>query len=271
MATTTTTQPAAPTPTDGVAVAYTGGTDEFASYIVAVWTGSEWSDPSWNADGTPRDIGSVAQLSTTALGFVEPIVGTAIGALDYFCYQDDLAPRLVLPPGASTGDALSLSVTADWNIQPRPALLAADPGVFSEAGYSLIDATETASPTAGIVTQAVDVDLQGDGFADAVYTFEGHSEDVDGFGTEGDFSLVIAMYPDADGVIRHHVLFELYEHPETQPGNIDAEVSAVADLNGDGIMEVVVSWSYWESSVVDVYSFDDSGELVLVTGGGCGA
>ena len=66
------------------------------------------------------------------------------------------------------------------------------------------------------------------------------------------------------------MLFELYEHPDRQPGDIDAEVSAVADLNGDGIVEVVVSWSYWESSVVEVCAFEASGELVRVAGGGCG-
>jgi hypothetical protein len=267
----TTTQPAPPTPTDGVAVAYAGGLDEFASYIIAVWTGTAWANPSWNVDGTPIDVGSVARLSTTALGLVEPILGTTYGALDYFCYQDDRAPRLILPPGASTGDALGVSVTADWNIQPRPAASASDPAAFGEAGAAMVDATESAFAAEGVVTQAVDVDLEGDGFADAVYTFERHSDDINGFGTEGDFSLVVAMYPSADSVVRHHVLFQLYEHPGTQPGDIDAEVSAVADLNGDGIMEVVVSWSYWESSVVEVYAFDTSGELVGVAGGGCGS
>ncbi len=269
--TTSTTVPATPTPTDGVAVTYAGGTGEYASYIIAVWTGTEWANPSWNDDGTPSDVGSATALATTALGLGDPIVGTTFGELDYFCYQDDLAPRLILPPGASTGQDFDLTVTADWDIQPRPATPAPEPAVFAESGYTMVDGSESAFAAEGVVSQAVDADLDGDGFAEAIYTFERHSDDVDGFGSEGDFSLVVAMYPDDDGVVRHHVLFELYEHPDFQPGDIDAEVSAVADVNGDGVMEVVVSWTYWESDVVDVYAFDGSGELVNVAGGGCGS
>ena len=181
--TTSEAQPTSQTPTDGVAVAYAGGSDEFASYIVAVWTGPDWANPSWNDDGTPSDVGSVTQLSTTALGLVEPIVGTTYGDLDYFCYQDDLAPRLILPVGASTGDEFALTVTADWNIQPRPASTSPEPGVFGEAGSALVDGAESAFAAEGVVTQAVDVDLEGDGFADAVYTFERHSDDINGFGS----------------------------------------------------------------------------------------
>lgn len=265
-----TTQTSAPAPTEGVSVAYAGGAADYPAYIVAVWSGTGWAYPTWNDDGTPREMASTGAMSTTALGLVAPITGTTYGALDYFCYADDLAPRLVLPAGASLADS-TLTVTADWNIQPRPANLSPEPGVFAEAASASVDAAESDAAGEGVVTQSVDVDLQGDGDDDAVYIFERHSDFVDGLGTEGDFALVVAMYPDADGVFRHHVLFELYEHPEQQPGDIDAEVLAVADLNGDGIMEVVIEWTYWETAVVDVYAFDDSGQLVLVSGGGCGS
>jgi hypothetical protein len=45
----------------------------------------------------------------------------------------------------------------------------------------------------------------------------------------------------------------------------------VADLNGDGRMEVLVHAWYYEGASVIVYTYDDDGELTEVLATGCGA
>jgi hypothetical protein len=44
---------------------------------------------------------------------------------------------------------------------------------------------------------------------------------------------------------------------------------AIADLNGDGTMEVAIGSVYWESSGVSIYEFD-GGALHAVMSSGCG-
>ncbi|HUF99098.1 MAG TPA: hypothetical protein VMM60_13290 [Ilumatobacter sp.] len=255
-------------PTSGVAVVYSGGSGDFPWSPIGVWTGTEWTNASWDGDGMPLDVPASASLSGTTIGLSESIAGLSFGPLDYFCVGDNFAPRISIPTGAAPAATDVIAVTSDWNIQPRPALPSTlEPGVFAEAAQALVDLTQAPDP-AGVVREVIDVDIDGDGTLEALYVYERQSEDLDGFGNQGDFTLLVAVYTGPDGVTRHHLLFELHEDPANQPGNVEAGFSAVADLNGDGVMEVVTWWTYWESSVIEIYSLDD-GELLAVTGGGC--
>ncbi len=48
------------------------------------------------------------------------------------------------------------------------------------------------------------------------------------------------------------------------------DLVAVADLNGDGRMEVVIDDAYYEGSSTAVYELAGDGSLVRVIGAGCG-
>jgi hypothetical protein len=66
--------------------------------------------------------------------------------------------------------------------------------------------------------------------------------------------------------VRDQPLVEFYAQDFDAYG--DAAFSAIADLNGDGVMEVALRASYWEGSGVTVYALRD-GRLTAVLGGGC--
>jgi hypothetical protein len=103
----------------------------------------------------------------------------------------------------------------------------------------------------GDVVQAVRADLDGNGVEEVLVTFEKITEG--GFGTPGDFSIVFARYPASAGDVVVDVLFEHYPEPATDFATMgSAGVIAVADLNGDAVVEVVLRSAFWESSVVEL-------------------
>jgi hypothetical protein len=48
------------------------------------------------------------------------------------------------------------------------------------------------------------------------------------------------------------------------------DLAAVLDLDGDGTLEVVVSWLYYEGSGLEAYEIGSEG-VTRVLNGGCGA
>ena len=81
---------------------------------------------------------------------------------------------------------------------------------------------------------------------------------------------------DAEGIPDGSVVDELLaaylmEDPVDFPTVGRYTIAAVADLNGDGVMEVMIRERFWESGGMSVYALD-GGRLVLVGGGGslCG-
>ena len=89
------------------------------------------------------------------------------------------------------------------------------------------------------------------------------------FGTAGDYTLIIARYPHTDGTVDDVVLWSYYEQPVEFPDPADASIVAVADLNGDSVMEVVIEAMAWEQSAISVLGLVDR-HLAVVSGGGCG-
>ena len=90
-------------------------------------------------------------------------------------------------------------------------------------------------------------------------------------GGPGDFSLVVARLPDAAGGVVDQVLYS-HVTPDTPldfPMPDRGHVAAIADVNGDGTMEVAIDVVYWEGSAVEVFELRD-GELRSVMNAGCG-
>lgn len=237
---------------------------------IGVWDGVAWQYPAWGPDFLPTLTAPTSALVLTGLDLPAPISGASLGPLDYFCVGDEQSHSVELPPGVDTGEARYIAVTADWNVQPRPVrLVGAENPEYATVGAALVDPASGADPAAGVVRRVVRADLDGNGVEEVLVEYVNQTPDAP-FGTAGDYTLIIARYPHADGSVDDVVLWSYYEQePIDFPDPADAEIVAVADLNGDAVMEVVVGETAWEQSAMTVHALVD-GRLAAVTGGGCG-
>ena len=253
---------AAPAPVDAVVTVHYGWSP------IGVWDGAAWSYPQWSDDGAPRAVAEIPSVVAVGLDLGAPVTGGTFGPLDYFCVGDELAPRVDMP--GDLGEAAYVAVSAVWNVQPRPvSQVGLDAPEYQILGETLVAGRPGADATAGDVTQAVRADLDGNGVEEVLFTFE-HQTDDGGFGALGDYTLIVARYPAADGTVVDHVLWEFFEEdPVELPNPGTGELLAVADLNGDGVMEVVTAHQYWEAGTATIYTLVD-GRLTEVAGGGCG-
>jgi len=158
-------------------------------------------------------------------------------------------------------------VSAPWQLQPRPVSVAGSREGLEQAAIELL-AAEGYEADAVEIVQAIDADLDGDGAVETITVID----TIRYVPTPDGYAMVFAVSAEADS--------ELFAQSAIPPGYSGApagetwdpiafRVGAVADLNGDGAMELVVSWRAWESSGVSIYELTDDG-LAQVLDCGCG-
>jgi hypothetical protein len=123
-----------------------------------------------------------------------------------------------------------------------------------------------------VVKQVIRFDLEGDGVNEVLVV----AEDVPGdlLAEVGDYSIAflqkVVQDDVATSVIGESVVLEL-EEGET-PFVLSFTVAAIADLNGDSKMEIVLDSAYYEGLGIEVWEYvnDDIGPLAQISAG-CGA
>jgi hypothetical protein len=271
----TTTAPPPSKPTSGTAVVYASSGDEHPWLPVGWWDGAAWGSVDWPTPDVEIPDSTFDTLSVASVELpTSPMRGVPVVPTSYGCIDDaglasiDLPIDLTEAPGWH-GYRL-LAVTGDWDVQPRPvSQVGVDSPVYKQLGESLVPADQPVDPTLGEVVQVLRADLDGNGVEEVLFTYE-HVTDSGGMGAPGEFSLVIARYPDATGAVVDDVLVEhVVPTPMDAPSPDRSRVMAIADLNGDGTMEVAIGSVYWESAAVAVYEFT-GGALHEVMTSGCG-
>jgi hypothetical protein len=147
-----------------------------------------------------------------------------------------------------TESGFAVGANAGWNLVPRiPKLIAVTDKTYRKIAADFLR-TKGIARTKINLRQIVQIDLEGDGRAEVLITGNFYKKGNMEAQTPGDYSFAL-LRKTVNGKVRN-ILIEgefftrrdYYDPPNTR------EILAVADLNGDGRMEIVLDTHYYEGS-----------------------
>jgi len=173
-----------------------------------------------------------------------------------------------------TGLGSLVAVGGPWNAMPRALkITSTEQRVYQEATAEILKGQGIANPKVNL-TQVLRVDLDGDGVEEVLVSATNYERFKPGGGLTpnaraGDYSLVFLRRLVQGKVVTSIITGEYY--PKAKEFNAPAEhrVIGVLDLNGDGILEIVVSGRYYEGDWVDAYRVEGA-KVIKLFSMGCG-
>lgn len=227
------------------------------------WDGSEWVSAE-EVGALPVEGGEDYQVSllgegSITTGGVQEIVCEPPGNLGVELQEDDLLGDWPGPVG--------VAVSADWSLHPHLFESFDDDGTNAGVARELL-ASRGLAVDSPAIKQLYRTDLEGDGTNEVLVVAEEVSEGL--FAREGDYSIIF-MRKVVGGEVQTAVLGESVI---TEPDGflVSFTIGTVADLNGEGTMEIVVDSAYYEGIGSQVWEYvDDEFGPVPRLSMGCGA
>lgn len=161
-----------------------------------------------------------------------------------------------------------LAISAPWELQPHLFESITDDGTYAGFASDLL-ATRGLDVADPEIKQLFRTDLEGDGVNEVLVV----AEDVTpGFLMEtGDYSLAF-MRKVIEGEVQTAILGDTIVLGEEDTFSGAYTFGGVADLNGDGEMEIILDGAYFEGFSVSVFEYvDDDLGPILVLQTGCGS
>lgn len=228
------------------------------------WDGSEWLDA--ETQGALPVVGGedyqTIVLDTPGL--------TTAGPQTIVCEPLELLGVQIADPGllGEFPGPYGVAVSAPWELQPYLFEEISDDGAYATFASEILGSRGLDVPNP-VIKQVIRTDLEGDGVNEILVVAE---EVTPGFLMEpGDYSLVFMRRVITGGGVVTAILDETVVLNEEQQYLGAHSVGTVADLNGDGKMEIVTDSAYFEGFAVSVWEYvdDDLGPLVQLQNG-CG-
>jgi hypothetical protein len=263
-----------PAPSTEVAAAFVGGPQGDHWLPLGYWDGAGWVQTGEEDETTPLEFPAAPGDPIRVTGLGVTAAATTLGASGEACFDGRVGFAVDVPvaePDPPGFGYSAIGVVADWEIQPRSAeQVGLEVDEYRQIGATFADELGV-DGTLGEVEQVVRTDLDGDGMEEVLVAFE-HFETP--FGAPGNFSVVYLRAPKVSGPVVDTVIFSSFVEPDLPDEEIPfmhlARVLGVADLNGDGRMEIALRSWYYEGAGVTVFEFGgDTATPVLDNG--CGA
>jgi hypothetical protein len=162
-----------------------------------------------------------------------------------------------------------VAISAPWELVPHLVETLEDDGTYAAFAGELLAERGLNVPDP-VIKQLLRVDLQGDGVNEVLVVAEDVTPGL--FAEVGDYSIAF-LRTTVDGDIQTAILGDSVIVSADEGPIVDSfSIGAVADLSGDGKMEIVVSDAYYEGLSVQVWEWidDDQGPVPQISQG-CGA
>ena len=145
-----------------------------------------------------------------------------------------------------------------WNVMPRlPQALDPKDATYVQIVADILKGAGIKKPDVRI-TQAFKIDLDGDGNDEVVIAANRYAQGasklsgISSITTAGDYTLVFVRKKIGEKIENIFVVKAVWLEANQGPLARQNEISAIADLNGDGKMELVLYSAYYEGSDSDV-------------------
>ncbi len=201
------------------------------------------------------------------------VTGTTTGGAPEVLCEPVGNPGVVLADDVLGGwpGPVGVAVSAGWPLVPHTVESQVDDGTYAAFARELLAGRglDVAEP---VIAQLLRVDLEGDGTDEALAVARDLADPTGLIGTPGDYSIVFLRKIIGDEV-QTAIIAESIIEPGADSPFVEAHaIGAVADLSGDGTMEIVVSTAYYEGIGVGVWEWagPDLGPVYRI-GSGCGA
>ena len=150
-----------------------------------------------------------------------------------------------------TGVAIGSS--AKWNLVPRiPQAIDAGNATYKTVVTNFLRKKGIAKPVVKI-REAFRVDLEGDGVEEVVLSATYYRKGLSSNAAVGDYSFVIVRKAVGKTVTDHMLEGEFVLKKVDFGAPNEYHVSAIADLNGDGKMEIILNGSYYEGDFAGAF------------------
>ncbi len=181
---------------------------------------------------------------------------------DFYRTELDIKDRL----------GLGLGVAAPWNAMPRiPKRLKTPTAAYKTAITALLKKEGVKKPVVK-TAQIFLIDLDNDGTDEALITATNIKSEFGVGWKAGEYSFVMLRKVTKDGVKDYLVDGNIFKSGQDNGGAPNRyEISSIADLNGDGKMEVVIYSEYYEGAGAAAFEMRGGKlELIKEIQAGCG-
>ncbi len=190
-------------------------------------------------------------------------------------------------PPASLGETCSQSFGVTFDTAPACAggivgvggqvkamprqikLLGTDQEVYKKAAAAILRQKGIRRPEVNL-TQVIRVDLEGDGKEEVLVSATHYGEGLRSRANPGDYSLIFLRRMSQGRVVTRIIEGDFFPMGLKFGAPGEHRVGAILDLNGDGVMEIVLFGRYYEGDWVTVYRIE-GGKVVKLFSVGCGA